>query len=256
MNKEQLFGQLDFRTISANPDFKEDSVREVIILPILQHLGYEQDTIVRSKTLHHPFLKIGSNKKIPIKLVPDYLLKVENNFAWVLDAKAPNKEIVNNENVEQVYSYATHPEIRSTYFALCNGVQFSLFRTSDTNLPILLFNIEDIEQHWERLAMFLSPDSFQTGKIITHSLPVSNLAKKQEEEDFYASRPLLEEIPVKKQAVKRHFGVHGYFTRQSWNIVNEYIKHYTKPGDLVLDPFGGSGVTAVEALMNNRRAIY
>src|SRR5690606_35564181 len=26
-------------------------------------------------------------------------------------------------------------------------------------------------------------------------------------------------------------------------------------GDIVLDPFGGSGVTAIEALMNNRKAI-
>jgi DNA modification methylase len=254
MDKKQLFGQLDFRTVTTNPDFKEDSVREVIILPILRHLGYGQETIVRSKSLNHPFLKIGSNKKIPVKLVPDYLLKVENNFAWVLDAKAPSKEIVNSEHVEQVYSYATHPEIRSIYFALCNGVQFSLFRTSNTSLPILFFNIEDIEQNWEKLAMFLSPDSFQTGKIITHS-PSISITKKKHEEDFYATRPLLEEIPVKKQAAKRHFGVHGYFTRQTWNVVAEYIKNFSKPGDLVLDPFGGSGITAVEAMMNGRKAI-
>jgi hypothetical protein len=68
----------------------------------------------------------------------------------------------------------------------------------------------------------------------------------------YATRPLLEEIPVKKQQAKRHFGVHGYFTKQSWNVVAEYIKNFSKPGDLVLDPFGGSGVTAIEAMMNNR----
>jgi 16S rRNA G966 N2-methylase RsmD len=71
----------------------------------------------------------------------------------------------------------------------------------------------------------------------------------------YSNRPLLEEIPVKKQAAKRHFGVHGYFTRQSWNVVAEYIKNFSKPGDVVLDPFGGSGITAIEALMNGRRAI-
>jgi DNA modification methylase len=37
--------------------------------------------------------------------------------------------------------------------------------------------------------------------------------------------------------------------------VSEYIKNFTRPGDLVLDPYGGSGITAVEALMNGRRAI-
>ena len=37
--------------------------------------------------------------------------------------------------------------------------------------------------------------------------------------------------------------------------VAEYIKNFSQPGDVILDPFGGSGVTAIEALMNNRKAI-
>ena len=39
-------------------------------------------------------------------------------------------------------------------------------------------------------------------------------------------------------------------------MVAEYIKNYSRPGDLVLDPFGGSGITAVESLMNDRRTIH
>lgn len=120
ITKQQLFGNLDFKTIGDNSDFKEDSVREVIILPILRQLGYIQDNIVRSKSLDHPFIKIGSKKR-QIKLIPDYCLKVENNFAWVLDAKAPDEKVINSDNVEQVYSYSEHIEIRSTYFSLCNG---------------------------------------------------------------------------------------------------------------------------------------
>jgi len=255
VTKEELFGRIDFRTITQNADFKEDSVREVIILPILRQLGYSHENIVRSKTLEHPFLKIGSNKKIPIKLVPDYILKVEDNFAWVLDAKSPNKKIVNNENVEQVYSYAIHPEIRSGYFALCNGIEFSLFRTANLNEPILFFEISEIENHWKKLAMYLSPDSFQTGKNITYTVQEPQTLYIRNDKDWYKNRPLLDEIPVKKQAAKRHFGVHGYFTKQSWNVVNEYIKNYSKPNDLVLDPFGGSGVTAIEALMTGRKGV-
>lgn len=249
--KQQLFGQLDFRTLTQNPDFKEDSVREVIILPILKELGYLQENIVRSKTLQHPFLKIGSKKR-PITLVPDYILKVENNFAWVLDAKAPDQKIINNDNVAQVYSYATHPEIRSNYFALCNGLEFSVFRTNDTEQPVLFFQIDEIEHHWKDLKLFLSPNSFQIGKNFTYD--TTNATAKPVGFD-YATRPLLEEIEVKKRAVKRHFGVHGYFTKQTWNVVAEYIKNFSKPGDLVLDPFGGSGVTAIEALMNSRKGI-
>ena len=50
---EKLFGHFDFNQLNS-ADFKEDSVREVIILPILQQLGYVQTNIVRSKSLQHP----------------------------------------------------------------------------------------------------------------------------------------------------------------------------------------------------------
>lgn len=248
--KEKLFGELNFKNITLDPDFKEDSVREVIILPIIKELGYKQENIVRSKTLQHPFLKIGT-KKTPVKLIPDYALKVENNFAWVLDAKAPNQKIINNDNVEQVYSYATHPEIRSNYFALCNGLEFSIYRTTDTDKPILFFEVEDIENHWEDLKLLLAPSSFQVGKNFVYEPTAATYNSGFN----YSSRSLLEEIPVKKQAAKRHFGVHGYFTKQTWNVVAEYIKNFSKPGDLILDPFGGSGVTAIEAMMCSRKAI-
>jgi len=104
ISKLSLFGSINLNNISQNPNFKEDSVREVIILPILKELGYKQNDIVRSKTLQHPFLKVGSNKKNPIKLIPDYSLKVENNFAWVLDAKFPKEKVNDEENIEQVFA--------------------------------------------------------------------------------------------------------------------------------------------------------
>ncbi len=116
----------DFTQLNS-PDFKEDSVREILILPLLFALGYQNQHIVRSKTLQHPFLKIGSKKR-PINLIPDYLLKVEDSYAWVLDAKAPNQNIKTGDNVEQVFSYSIHPEIRTKFFALCNGRAFSLLR--------------------------------------------------------------------------------------------------------------------------------
>lgn len=252
MTNEKLFGNFDLKSISTNPDFKEDSVREVIILPILKALGYEQKDIVRSKALQHPFLKIGSNKKIPITLVPDYILKVSDNYAWVLDAKGPEKNIDDSDFIEQVYCYSSNPEVRSTYFALCNGIEFTLYRRDQTSVPVFRFSIDDIEYNWEKLKMFLSPSSFQVGKSFTYD--TTNATANPKGFD-YLTRPLLEEIEVKKRAARRHFGVHGYFTKQTWNVVAEYIKNYSKPGDLVLDSFGGSGVTAIEALMNNRSAI-
>ena len=249
--KQALFGNFDFSQITLKNDFKEADVRAVIIDPILKELGFTHQNIIRERPLKSPFLRTGSKKRA-VNLIPDYVLKVENGFAWVLDAKSPNQKIVNDDNVEQVYSYATHPEIRSNYFALCNGLEFACFRTTETDKPIFYFHINEIDDYWQTLQKTLSPDSFQSGKTFTYEIK----REINKEQNFdYLKRPLLEEIPVKKRAVKRHFGVHGYFTRQSWDIVNTYIRNFSQPGDLVLDPFGGSGVTTVEALVTNRKAI-
>jgi len=49
--------------------------------------------------------------------------------------------------------------------------------------------------------------------------------------------------------------IHKYWARKPHNVVEEYIKHYSQPSDIILDPFCGSGVTVIEALRNNRLAI-
>ncbi|MDR3112289.1 MAG: type I restriction enzyme HsdR N-terminal domain-containing protein, partial [Elusimicrobiota bacterium] len=224
------FDKLNFKKLFSNPDFKEYSVREVIILPLLESLGYKQKDIIRSKSFK---LKAGSTRK-EIILIPDYLLKIDDKYACVLDAKAPGKDILRGVAVEQVYSYASHLEIRSVYFALCNGREFSLFKTSQPEKPILFFSIENINENLDKLKFYISPDSFLSGKDFTYEP-----SKKNEVKFDYLSRPLLEEIEVKKRNAKRHYGVHGYFTRQSWNVVAEYIKNFSQKGDLVLDPFGG-----------------
>lgn len=244
------FSDFDFKLLDTQ-DFKEDSVREELILPILKNLGYKIEQIVRSKSLQHPFLKIGSKKR-PINLVPDYLLKVEENYAWVLDAKAPNEVITTGEHIEQIYSYAIHPEIRTKFFALCNVREFIVFRldSSTPETPELYFELRDLERYWGKLETLLGSNAFQSGK----SFKYTPQAKSTQKFD-YLNRPLLEEIEVKKQSAKRHFGVHGYFTKQSWNVVHEYIRNFTQAGDVVLDPFGGSGVTAIEALMCDRKSI-
>ncbi|MGQ0650810.1 MAG: DNA methyltransferase [Betaproteobacteria bacterium] len=65
-------------------------------------------------------------------------------------------------------------------------------------------------------------------------------------------RPIDRRIPAERQNAKRHYGVHPYFTRRPYNVVRDYISHYSRPGDVVIDPFGGSGVTAIEAMLIDR----
>jgi DNA modification methylase len=67
--------------------------------------------------------------------------------------------------------------------------------------------------------------------------------------------PISEPIKADRQGAKRHYGVHPYFTRRPHNVVRAHILNFTRPGDTVLDPFGGSGVTAIEALLSGRRGI-
>ena len=51
------------------------------------------------------------------------------------------------------------------------------------------------------------------------------------------------------------YTMHKYFARRPWNVFREIISHYTKPGEIVLDPFSGGGVTVVEALKLGRKVI-
>jgi DNA modification methylase len=244
-----LFSDFDFSSLDS-PNFKEDSVREDLIMPILKELGYSsqsENKIVRSKKVRHPFVTVGA-KELPLTNFPDYLLEVDGKYAWVIDAKAPNEDIKTGKNVEQAYFYAIHPEIRVPIYALCNGREFIAFDIHGETL--IYFSLSEIEKHWQELQNLLSSPAFD--KTQRH------IEEKGNKVEFdYLSRQPLKEIPnISKQSSKRHYGVHGYFTKQAYQVVHAYITNFTKPGDLVLDPFGGTGVTAIEAMMIGRKAIH
>lgn len=117
-----IFENFDF-SVLENPEFKEDSVREELIVPLVKFLGYKasgSSRVVRSMPLQHMFVSIGS-KKNRISIIPDYVFYDDNKPYWVLDAKAPWEDITKTNHVEQAYSYAIHPDIRAELFALCNG---------------------------------------------------------------------------------------------------------------------------------------
>lgn len=51
------------------------------------------------------------------------------------------------------------------------------------------------------------------------------------------------------------YRMHRYFARRPYNLFSALVEHYTQPGDLIVDPFLGGGVTLVEATQRGRRAI-
>lgn len=230
------FREFDFSQLDSI-DFREDSVREVLIAPLLDALGYSNkgpNRVRRSPRLKHPFVKTGS-RRAAITSVPDYLMEISGKPSWVLDAKDPQESVVDPEHRQQVYFYAIHPEINVQKYALCNGREIVVFRVNEDH-PCFLSSIADLAYKWHDIFAVLSPDAF--GGFSDKAPEEMNRS-----ESFYVNRSLLPEIPVRKQQARRHFGVHGYFTKQSWNVVQKYVEHFSQPGDIVLDPFGGSGVT-------------
>ncbi|NLF03151.1 MAG: DNA methylase [Anaerolineales bacterium] len=71
--------------------------------------------------------------------------------------------------------------------------------------------------------------------------------------DTYRRPPFAQ--PVKAGKNSPIYNAHSYHTKVPPEGIVPYIEHYTDPGDLVLDPFCGSGMTGVAALMTGRHAI-
>jgi hypothetical protein len=153
----ELFKNFDFNLLES-PDFKEDSVREEIIAPILNKLGYSASSdnkIIRSKNLTHPFVHIGT-KAHKVNIIPDYLLLKDNKYIFALDAKAPNENIFSGKNVEQAYSYAIHPEVRVFFYGLCNGRDFVVFQITKLE-PIISIPLRELDTRWDELFRAISP---------------------------------------------------------------------------------------------------
>jgi len=61
--------------------------------------------------------------------------------------------------------------------------------------------------------------------------------------------------PVLARSHTAIYKMHRYWARRPHNVFAHIIQHYTNPGDLILDPFCGGGVTVVESLRLRRRVV-
>jgi len=111
--------------------------------------------VIRSKSLTHPFIYAGT-RKVPVTLIPDYTLLSAQTTLLVLDAKRPTEDVLSKANVQQAYSYAIHPEIKSQNFALCNGKMLVIF-SIDNNQPLLAVPFAEYESRWSEIEKFFSP---------------------------------------------------------------------------------------------------
>lgn len=51
------------------------------------------------------------------------------------------------------------------------------------------------------------------------------------------------------------YRMHRYFARRPYNVISRLIEHYSKPGDIVVDPFCGGGTTVAEGLRLKRKVV-
>lgn len=159
-----MFENFDF-TVLNDSNYKEDSVREDLISPLLKELGYQptgKQRMQRSQSLLHPFVMIGSQQR-KIQIIPDYTLFYEDQPILILDAKRPSEAIVQSKHVEQAFSYAIHPEIRTKSYALCNGHELVLYDIDRAD-PIFRVKMVEIDERWNELLKHLSPEA-----LLNHS---------------------------------------------------------------------------------------
>jgi DNA modification methylase len=71
------------------------------------------------------------------------------------------------------------------------------------------------------------------------------------------NQPVLEHLnrQIPPEAHTPMYNFHKYWSRKTWNVVGEFIENYCPENGVVYDPFGGSGVSAMEALKRGRRVI-
>jgi len=73
------------------------------------------------------------------------------------------------------------------------------------------------------------------------------------ENDHYLREPFVEDVAAGKNTPI--YNAHSYHTKVPPQGIEPFIKHYTEPGDLILDPFCGTGMTGVAALKLGRKVI-
>lgn len=60
---------------------------------------------------------------------------------------------------------------------------------------------------------------------------------------------------LKEETRPPMYQIHRYYARKPPNIVATYIEHYSEKGDIILDPFVGSGPVVAESIRLGRKAI-
>lgn len=145
----------------------ETDVREELAAPFLATLGYfrgSPNDIRREHPLRYDKSYLGRKKSSdpPLRGRADYVLVVTGVSRWVLEIKAPSEDL-NDDVIDQVLSYARHPEVGAAYAAFLNGKRFVLYRgtAGSDQEPIADIPVHSAEELAEKLESLLSPSAIR-----------------------------------------------------------------------------------------------
>ena len=149
------------------PELNEQDVREEILAPILSSLGYSTfgpNQINREREIRYPYQQLGrKGKKGKKRLIakPDYELSAGPHHKIVIEAKS-TKINISEDDIDQAYTYAAHPEVKAVVYIVTNGRKIFIFHTFNANpyQPIREINYAELKFLPESL-IFLAPNNVQ-----------------------------------------------------------------------------------------------
>jgi DNA modification methylase len=161
-------------------------------------------------------------------------------------ADEKQEELILNSNtpkVECLGLYFANDDERRTYFLekLKESLADPEFRKIE-GFPI--GSDEDILAISDPPYYTACPNPFLEEFIARYGKPYNS---KDPESNNYHREPFAFDVSVGK--TDSIFTAHSYHTKVPHRAIMRYILHYTKPGDVVLDAFSGSGMTGVAAQM-------
>jgi hypothetical protein len=145
----------------------EADVRENICAPLIRELGYligTQNHVITEQSLRYPRQSLGRKKSSDplLRGKADYTLVIQQRYRWILEAKAAS-ETISEDDREQAYTYATHPEVKGLYYVLTNGRTFEIHSTlTGPDAPaVFTTTYECLETDLQKISNLLRPDAIQ-----------------------------------------------------------------------------------------------
>lgn len=134
-----------------------------------------------------------------------------------------------------------------------SGGNMSLFKTHIPKMPEGYYSGDKPNPNLRKFVEDHLKEQAGRGEMTMTELPDGSFAFALSPSDSY-NVPAFDK-PIETTKATAIYNMHTYWSKKPHDAIRQYIRHYTKPGDLVLDPFCGSGGTALAALMEGRKAI-